>query len=984
MCVVSSAEDDENQDKFVVKGKVEICNNTRTNTETSESRKTNVFLKHSIGTLAPICIEGDSLTAGSCIGVEVGLAGTSLGGNGVFVKEKGAANQQYFSSDNDAYAVVLVDDTLKLSKATKPEKPEAVEKPTDDKITSDSITIPTEIGKEYTVVPKGEKPDDEDWVPGTGGEITFDGLDPDTEYDILVRVPADTEEGTPASDPSDSTTVTTKKKVLTFTWSGLDQVYGDGTNVGVTVSGIEPGHRVEVQITGEQEGVGKHTVTATLAGADAEKYNDYTLKNTTATLVIRQKPISVMVTNNATTTDHLTMPTITVPGLSEGTDYQIIYKDAQGQTVPSPSEVGTYEVWVKITNPNYCHADGSGEKMVGSFLISQGKPAVRIVTFEGSSIGEMQVAVGSVLTLPDCGERQGYQFTGWTYDGKTYQPGEYFTMPDSDVTFQAQWVKNFDVTVKVEEEDETPVGNATVSLWLGANKLSEATTDQNGKYTFKNLIPGIYNLVVTKDVRTVTSMVEITKENVTCIAVLPKGATNSIVKVIPGSPDIVVGKLDTVFEKTDEKVYTESDAQRVKAGGKVEFTFTAAEKQPEDTGVSSDLEKIEKIGGSNLALVMDYTLIKTVINADGTPGGSTPIPQANVLLEVRLPLPAELQGKQNYTVYRVYEGAAQALTTSPNALGEYFTVNSDKTVMTLYVKCFSTYAIGYTEYSGNPGGGGGGSTPTYPPVVEKPEHGTVTVSPDAPHKGDEVTTTPKPEDGYQVDEVIVTDQNGKEVEVTNNGDGSYTFTQPDGKVTITVTFKEKGAVSDCPRDESCPMAPFTDADKNAWYHDGVHYCVENGLMVGTGAHTFEPNTTTTRGMIATILWRQEGSPTVNAAMNYTDVSSGSWYEEAIRWADSTGVVLGYGNGTFGPDDPITREQMAAMLWRYAGKPQAKSSLADFVDGEETSQWAESAMLWAVEQGLIEGMGNAQLNPQGQATRAQAATILMRFVEKIEK
>ena len=180
------------------------------------------------------------------------------------------------------------------------------------------------------------------------------------------------------------------------------------------------------------------------------------------------------------------------------------------------------------------------------------------------------------------------------------------------------------------------------------------------------------------------------------------------------------------------------------------------------------------------------------------------------------------------------------------------------------------------------------------------------------------------------------------------------------------------------------MAPFTDADRTAWYHDGVHYCVEHGLMVGTSANTFEPNTTTTRGMIATILWRLEGSPMVDTAMNYTDVPLGGWYEEAIRWADSTGVVLGYGDGTFGPDDPITREQMAAMLWRYAGKPQAESSLADFTDGSETSQWAESAMVRAVEQGLIEGMGNAQLNPQGQATRAQAATILMRFAEKIGK
>ena len=351
-----------------------------------------------------------------------------------------------------------------------------------------------------------------------------------------------------------------------------------------------------------------------------------------------------------------------------------------------------------------------------------------------------------------------------------------------------------------------------------------------------------------------------------------------------------------------------------------------------------------------------------------------------------LPLPAELQGKDSYSVYRVHGGQAQKLTMTPSTdLGEYFTVSGDKTSLTLYVKCFSTYAIGYSESSGGNGGGssgGGTSTPTYPPSIEEPEHGSVTISPKNPEKGDQVTITPTPDEGYAVDTVVVTDSSGKEVAVTPNDDGTYTFVQPSGKVTITVTFRQLNSVSDCPRDESCPMAPFIDADRDAWYHDGVHYCVEHGLMMGTSQTTFAPDIVTTRGMIVTILWRLKGSPIVGASLDYDDVKAEDWYWEAVAWAERAGVVTGYGNGKFGPDDPITREQMAAMLWRYAGSPRADGSLSSFTDGAQTSSWAQPAMIWAVEQGLFAGGGNDHLYPRGQATRAQVATILMRFSQNM--
>ena len=231
-----------------------------------------------------------------------------------------------------------------------------------------------------------------------------------------------------------------------------------------------------------------------------------------------------------------------------------------------------------------------------------------------------------------------------------------------------------------------------------------------------------------------------------------------------------------------------------------------------------------------------------------------------------------------------------------------------------------------------------------------------------------------------MDEVIVTGPDGKPAAVTPNGDGTYTFVQPGGKVTITATFRQTTDTSDCPRDERCPMAEYSDADMSAWYHDGVHYCLENGLMVGISETTFAPHAATTRSMLVTTLWRLEGSPVVGGAMDYSDIVRGAWYEEAVRWADSTGVATGYGNGKFGPDDPITREQMALMLWHHAGSPEVGGSLSSFADGAQISDWAQTAMIWAVEQGLITGVDDDRLNPRGQATRAETATILTRLAE----
>lgn len=229
-----------------------------------------------------------------------------------------------------------------------------------------------------------------------------------------------------------------------------------------------------------------------------------------------------------------------------------------------------------------------------------------------------------------------------------------------------------------------------------------------------------------------------------------------------------------------------------------------------------------------------------------------------------------------------------------------------------------------------------------------------------------------------------------------------TFPMPSQDVTLTAVWKQNDTsggggsggtivkpqdpVTDCPRNTTCPIDPFYDTKNDFWWHDGVHYCLDKGLMVGVGDQLFAPNGTTSRAMIVSILWRMEGKPVVNYAMTFEDVADGQWYTEAIRWAQSTGVVEGYSDAVFGWNDPITREQLAAILCRYASRKgvdiSSKGDLTRFTDAGEISSWAVESMRWAVSAGLISGRTASTIVPLAHATRAEAATMIYHFCGKV--
>ena len=290
----------------------------------------------------------------------------------------------------------------------------------------------------------------------------------------------------------------------------------------------------------------------------------------------------------------------------------------------------------------------------------------------------------------------------------------------------------------------------------------------------------------------------------------------------------------------------------------------------------------------------------------------------------------------------------------------------------------------FARWTQNSSGGGGGSTsrPTYPPTMDEPENGAVTTSPSRPEEGDAVTITPKPDEGFEVDEILVKDEDGNEIEVTQNPDGTYTFTQPDGKVTVTVTFR-------CDGGELCPGHHLTDVSKDAWYHAAVDYAVEHGIMEGVSETEFSPNTEVTRAQAVQILYNLEGQPDVsdeNLGYPYEDVNAEEWYGNAVYWARLTGVATGYGDGTFQPGDNITRQEFAQMLYNYAKYKgydlTAEGDLSQFPDSGSVANWAETAMSWANGNELINGHDDGTIDAAGIGTRAQAASILMKFDQNL--
>ena len=410
------------------------------------------------------------------------------------------------------------------------------------------------------------------------------------------------------------------------------------------------------------------------------------------------------------------------------------------------------------------------------------------------------------------------------------------------------------------------------------------------------------------------------------------------------------GKLYPVFA-TDPADYTEVEAAIAKANAlnkdnykdfsAVEAAVNAVDRNKK-IAEQDDVNKMAKAIEDAIAALQykdaDYTKVDEAIT------------KANALT------------KSDYTDFGAVDNAVNAVVRGKN-ITEQAEVNA-------MAKAIEDAIAALVEKSSSGGGSssGGSSSPSYPVTTPgKTENGTVTVSPRSAEKGDSVTITVKPDSGYRLDDLTVTDKNGKELKLTDKGNGKYTFTMPAGKVEINAAFVKEVETS-----------PFSDVSTSAYYYEAVKWAQEKGITGGIGNGLFGPNQPCTRAQIVTFLWRAAGSPVVNYAMNMTDVAEDAYYAEAVRWALSEGITTGTGDGKFSPDATCTRAQSVTFLFRAIGK--LVDSKAEFSDVLTDSYYA-NAVDWAVENGVTNGIGDGLFGPNNSCTRAQIVTFLWRAYSK---
>lgn len=541
----------------------------------------------------------------------------------------------------------------------------------------------------------------------------------------------------------------------------------------------------------------------------------------------------------------------------------------------------------------------------------------------------------------------------------------------------------YNVSGTVEDHTGASVAGAEVMLMRGNTKVAgPAMTDANGKYSFAGVAPGSYNVVAAKGGKTMTILVKVVNKSLKEQDLsMPGEEVNSVLDVKDTAVSaaaadvakVVVGGLDAVAEavKTDNNTA---------ASVTVTMTVEAKEEATATEDEKTEIDEIKTVAAGKTLEYLAINVQKTV--DDGAPEAVTNT--GDTVIEIVVPFNFSGKVADSVTVYRYHDGSAEPLKKTDTKTRGTFRLDTANGLIHIYATKFSTYAIGYT------GQAEPSTPPSYPPIILQPEHGTITVSPARPKLGDRVTVTVAPEEGYAAVAVTVTGRNGGNVEVTRDPDGTYSFRQPRG--TVTVSAEVKTAAAACPRDGTCPLHAFPDADPNSEFHDALHYCVEKGLLRGYDDGLLRTEARLTRGMMVQILYNAAGQPQVAGTGGFVDVTEEDWYTPAAAWATQTGVVKGFEDGSFAADVAITREQIIVMLYRYAtyaellvptaeeggkeaaeGTAQLPPELADMA----ASSWAYDAIVWAINAGLLELGEDGDLTAP--ITRAQAAVILQGYL-----
>ncbi|MPM50172.1 hypothetical protein SDC9_96908 [bioreactor metagenome] len=615
-------------------------------------------------------------------------------------------------------------------------------------------------------------------------------------------------------------------------------------------------------------------------------------------------------------------------------------------------------------------------------------------------------------------------FIGWYKDAVCANRWNFSTdTVTANANLYAKWAENtYTVSGKVEDDQgtHTAVSNATVKVMQGNIQFGDTvTTDSNGNFTVTGVPDGTYNLVVAKDSQNVTTCIKVSGGDFIFEGsiILPRGYRNSTLDVIGSdTPNVVVDKLNDVFG--DSSVYNSVDEDNVADGGTVEIKLTV--QQNDNSTNKATVEASMKSNGYTAGTVLDVDLTKISTTNNGASQESS-ISAINDTIKIIIPLPVELQGKDNYVVYRAHDygsGVVVDTITTRAKNGEYIEISSDKTQITAYLKYFSTYAIAYKKNSSSTSDSSGyslGSMRSYEIASSADLGGSISPSGNITVKeGMSKTYTITADEGYCISDVLV---DGESVGAVN----SYTFSDVKADHKISAEFERRetsalpyysengkavfvGFATDA-SGEMKYIAPdgvtvlfeqnpkgFTDIAGH-WAKNSIDFVTERELFFGTGGSDFSPQSGMTRAMFATVIGRlyerSYGKIANSDVHTFTDVDYNAYYGNYIDWASENNIITGIGGGQFKPDREITRQEMAAILYRFdkflnASHTDLAGTQLNYSDAADISPWATGAALYCQQTGIISGRSNGNFVPQGMATRAEVAAILQRFIESTVK
>lgn len=551
----------------------------------------------------------------------------------------------------------------------------------------------------------------------------------------------------------------------------------------------------------------------------------------------------------------------------------------------------------------------------------------------------------------------------------------------------ANSIASVNVTATVNQADASVTINtsaaasntpAAVDLDVGANTITIEVTAQ--------------------DDSTETYTITITRAAASDAAITPLAADFDKYTEAAGYADVAV---------------TKSDGDHTLGGIKNGTTVLTEDADYTITGNTVIIKKeyLAALTAGTVVLTFDYSggtrPVLTITITNSTPAVSSDATLSALTISSGTLLPAFVPGTTDYTASVAHNVASVDITATVNQENASLTINGSaaangtptsaalnvgNNTFTIVVTAqdnstTETYTLNITRAaaSSSSGGGGGGKSPAYysASVDANGDNGAVTFDKTRSTAGSKVTITVTPEEGYTIDRLIILDQTGREVDYTENEDGTYSFTMPSGDITVNALFTAIPAL--LPDDP--PALPFADVQESDWYFHAVDYVFQNQWFTGTNEEQFEPNTPMSRAMLVTVLWRMEGQANIDVNQIFTDVPAGEYYAGAVNWANRQEIIQGYGNGVFGPLDNITREQMALILYNFAQfkgyDTSAATDLDSYHDGSTVSPWSLDAVKWAVASQILSGKGDGVLDPSGPATRAETASILMRLITSQE-